>query len=103
MTNDEKDRHVLAAVHEPGTHHREHLEPWGVRVLHPQPFLTGIFRQEQPLVLEKLKQQAADRRIKPIGSRAADYSCVVPEGSVVYAGSFRLKSRFRKARITIER
>jgi hypothetical protein len=28
----------------------------------PQSFLTEIFREEQPLVMEKLKQQAADRR-----------------------------------------
>ena len=39
----------------------EHLEPWGIRALHPQSFLKEIFRQEQALVLAKLKQQAADR------------------------------------------
>jgi hypothetical protein len=37
------------------------LEPWGISALHPQSFLIEIFRQEQALVLEKLKQQAADR------------------------------------------
>ncbi len=71
MTNDEKDRHVLAAA----VHHQvpiivtfnlrhfgpEHLETWGVRALHPQSFLTEIFRQESTLVMTKLEQQAADR------------------------------------------
>jgi len=39
----------------------EHLAPFGVRALHPDCFLVEIFRREQALVLEKLKQQAADR------------------------------------------
>ena len=34
---------------------------WGVCALHPQSFLIEIFRQEQPLVMAKLEQQAADR------------------------------------------
>ncbi len=71
MTNDEKDRHVVAAA----VHARspiivtfnvrhfgpEHLDPWGIRALHPQSFLIGIFRQEQALVITKLEEQAADR------------------------------------------
>ncbi len=71
MTNDEKDRHVVAAaVHAEAPiivtfnlrHFRpEHLEPWGIAVLHPQSFLIEIFRQEQALVMAKLEQQAADR------------------------------------------
>lgn len=71
MTNDEKDRHVAAAaVHGEAPfivtfnlrHFRpEHLGPWGIEALHPQSFLIEIFRQEQGLVLTKLKQQAADR------------------------------------------
>ena len=71
MTNDEKDRHVVAAaVHGEAAiivtlnlrHFRpEHLAAWGVRALHPQFFLIEIFRQEQALVMAKLEQQAADR------------------------------------------
>ena len=71
MTNDEKDRHVVAAaVHGEASiivtlnlrHFKpEHLAPWGVRALHPQSFLIEIFRQEQALVRAKLEQQAADR------------------------------------------
>jgi predicted nucleic acid-binding protein len=71
MTNDEEDRHlVAAAVHGEAAiivtfnlrHFRpEHLATWGVRALHPQSFLNEIFRQEQALVMAKLGQQAADR------------------------------------------
>jgi len=72
MTNDEMDRHVLAAaVHGQAPiivtfnlqhFRREHLEPWGIRALHPQSFLIEIFRQEESVVMTKLEQQAADRR-----------------------------------------
>ncbi len=72
MTNDEKDRPVVAAaIHAQvpiiltfDLRHfgREHLEPWGIRALHPQSFLIEIFRQEESVVKTKLEQQAADRR-----------------------------------------
>ncbi len=71
MTNDEKDRHVLAAaVYSQAPiivtfnlrhFRREHLEPWGVRALHPQSFLSEIFRQQETVVMAKLEQQATDR------------------------------------------
>ena len=71
MTNDEKDRHVVAAaVHGEAPiiltlnlrHLRpQHLEPWGIRALHPQSFLIEIFREEPALVVTKFEQQAADR------------------------------------------
>lgn len=72
MTNDEKDRHVVAAaVHGQAPiiltfnlrhFRREHLEPWGIRALHPEAFLIETFRQEESAVMMKLEQQAADRR-----------------------------------------
>ncbi len=71
MANDEEDRHVLAAaVHGEAPiivtfnlRHftSEHLQPWGIRALHPGTFLIEIFRQEESVVLMKLEQQAADR------------------------------------------
>jgi hypothetical protein len=71
MTNDEKDRHIVAAaVHGESPiivtfnlrHFRpEHLEPWGICAMHPQSFLVELFRQDDAVVLEKLKQQAAER------------------------------------------
>lgn len=72
MTNHEKDRHVLAAaIHGQAPiivtlnlrhFRREHLEPWGIRALHPQWFLIEIFHQEESAVMTKLEQQAADHR-----------------------------------------
>jgi predicted nucleic acid-binding protein len=72
MTNDQNDRHVVAAaVHGQAPiiltfnlrhFRREHLEPWGIRALHPQTFLIEIFRQEESVIMMKLEQQAADRR-----------------------------------------
>jgi hypothetical protein len=56
MTNDEKDRHVVAAAQGDAAiiltlnlRHfiPEHLATWGVRAPHPQSFLIEIFRQEQ--------------------------------------------------------
>jgi hypothetical protein len=71
MTNDEIDRHVVAAaVHGEAaiilTLNLRHFRPddlafWGVHALHPQSFPIEIFRQEQALVMRKLEQQAADR------------------------------------------
>ena len=71
MTNDEKDRHVVAAAVRGEAaiiltlnlrHFKpEHLAMLGVRALHPQSFLIEIFRQEQAVVMTKLEQQAADR------------------------------------------
>jgi len=34
----------------------EHLDPWGVRAVHPQSFLIHLFRQEQSVVLKKLER-----------------------------------------------
>jgi predicted nucleic acid-binding protein len=71
MTNDEKDRHVLAAAVQCKApiivtfnlrHFRpEHLDPLGIRALHPQSFMSDLFRQEQAVVMTKLERQAADR------------------------------------------
>ena len=71
MTNDEMDRHVLAAAVHCGAplivtfnlrHFRpEHASSWGVVALHPQSFLVGMLQQEPGVVMTKLRQQAADR------------------------------------------
>ena len=72
MTNHEKDRHVAAAAVCAGAQviitlnvrhfRREHLDPFGIRALHPQSFLNEMFHQEQSIVTAKLQQQASDRR-----------------------------------------
>jgi len=97
MTNDEKDRHVVAAAVHGGSqiivtfnarHFRpEHLAQWGIRALHPQSFLIGIFRQEQSLVLTKLEQQAADRGrtlrqlLDILGATVPDFVAIVSSAS----------------------
>jgi len=72
MTNDEKDRHVLAAAVRSRTslivtfnlrHFRsEHLLPWGIRALHPQTFLVELLRDDPGAVIAKLRLQASDRK-----------------------------------------
>jgi len=75
MTNDQKDRHVLAAaIHAEvpiivtfNLRHflPEHLKKWGVVALHPERFLIEILRKDRPLVEAKLEQQARDRNRVP--------------------------------------
>jgi hypothetical protein len=55
MTNDEKDRHVVAAAVQSESptivifnlrHIRpEHLKPWGIYAINPQVFLIELFQQ----------------------------------------------------------
>ena len=71
MTNDEKDRHVLAAaVHGQAPiivtfnlrHFRsEHLEPWGIRALHPAVLPDRDLPPGRIGSMTKLEQQASDR------------------------------------------
>lgn len=70
MTNDEKDRHVVAAaVHGESPIIVTFNLPFpagafravGICAMHPQSFLIEIFRQEEAVVLTKLEQQAAER------------------------------------------
>ena len=95
MTNDEEDRHVVAAAVKGEApiivtlnlrHFRpEHLEPWGIRAMHPQTFLIGIFQQEQALAMAKLEQQAADRNrslrqlLEILSASAPEFATLVSE------------------------
>ncbi|MGA9627510.1 MAG: hypothetical protein WBQ65_23755 [Bryobacteraceae bacterium] len=56
----------------------EHLEPWGIRAMHPQAFLIGIFRQEEVLAMAKLERQAADRN-RSLRQLLEILSATVPE------------------------
>ena len=72
MTNDLKDRHVVAAAIHGGApaivtfnlphFGSEHLKPWSIHALHPQEFLILLFQADAELVSGKLRQQASDRR-----------------------------------------
>ncbi len=97
MTNDEKDRHVVAAaVHGDAAiiltlnlrHFMpEHLAAWGVRALHPQTFLIEIFRQEQAVVMTKLEQQAADRG-RSLSQLLGILNATVPEFVAIVSAEF---------------
>lgn len=70
MTNDEKDRHVLAAaVHADArlivTYNIRHFplsstRPWGVTAVGPSAFLKELYEADRRLVLEVLREQASD-------------------------------------------
>lgn len=73
MGNDEKDRHVLAAAVRTGAHEiltenvkhfpEESLDPYNVEVLTPDQFLVHQFHLNRELLEEKLRGQAAARRV----------------------------------------
>lgn len=68
MTNDPKDRHVLATAvrcraHVVVTYNRRHfpqsaLEPWGIEVLGPSAFLKHHYDLNPAIVIDKLHAQA---------------------------------------------
>jgi predicted nucleic acid-binding protein len=70
MTNDEKDRHVLAAAVASGSEvvvtfnltdfPEEALGPLGIEAVHPDDFLQTLLAIDEPAVLGALEQQAAD-------------------------------------------
>jgi predicted nucleic acid-binding protein len=73
MTNDAKDRHVLAAAVRAGAHailtenvkhfSAESLAPYSIDVLTPEQFLAHQFYLNRELLEEKLREQAAARGI----------------------------------------
>ena len=70
MTNDEKDRHVLAAAVRAGaqtivTFNKRHLPPastsrWDVEAVGPAAFLEDLYLEAPAVVTERIQQQAAN-------------------------------------------
>ena len=70
MTNDEKDRHVLAAAVRAGaqtivTFNKRHFPPastslWDVEAVGPAAFLEDLYLEAPALVTERIQQQAAN-------------------------------------------
>jgi predicted nucleic acid-binding protein len=70
MTNDEKDRHVLAAAVRAGaqaivTFNKRHFPPasssqWNVEALGPATFLEEIYLAAPSVMIERIRQQAAN-------------------------------------------
>lgn len=77
MTNDPKDRHVLAAAVEAGAgvvvtanlrdFPREALEPWSVQAKHPDEFLADLFWLSPARVVGVLAEQAQGYGNPPLG------------------------------------
>jgi hypothetical protein len=98
MTNDEKDRHVLAAAARCGasvivTFNLRHFQPehvgrLGVVAMHPQSFLIAMFQQEPEIVTAKLEQQAVDRG-RSLGQLLELLKATVPDFVALVAGSTR--------------
>jgi hypothetical protein len=96
MTNDEKDRHIVAAAVKAQAStiltfnlrhfRREHLEQWGIAAMHPESFLAEIFLEERQLVLAKLKQQATDRS-RSLRQLLTILSATVPDFASLVAAS----------------
>jgi len=88
IKNDQKDRHVLAAAVKCEASlivtfnlrdfHLEHLQPWGVRAIHPAQFLIDLYRQEPAALVAKLERQAADRK-RTLGELLDILKATVPE------------------------
>ena len=70
MTNDEKDRHVLAAAVRSGaqsivTFNKRHFppastSPWDVEAVGPAAFLGDLYLEAPAMVMEQIQQQAAN-------------------------------------------
>jgi len=71
MTNDEKDRHVLAAAVRDHVDlivtfnlkdfETEHLEKWDLEAIHPQDYLLSLYYMKPTVVMMKLSKIASDR------------------------------------------
>jgi predicted nucleic acid-binding protein len=76
MTNDEKDRHVLAAAVASGAQvvvtanladfPTEACEPFGIEAIHPDDFLLGLFELDPDAVVAAIAGQAADLSNPPM-------------------------------------
>lgn len=76
MTNERKDRHVLAAAVASQaqavitTNLKDFPEsaslPYGIEVMHPDEFLMVLYRLDSELAVEIISQQAADLRNPPV-------------------------------------
>jgi len=91
MTNDEKDRHVLAAAVRTGAHAiltenvkhfpAESVEPYNIDVLTPDQFLAHQFHLNRELLEEKLCGQAKARGVpyEALIQRLAKWAPSLPE------------------------
>lgn len=87
MTNDEKDRHVVAAAIAGRAElivtfnlkdfKDEHLAQWGIESKHPQDYLISLFEMKPELVISRLYDAAAKYEQSP-KERLAKFTVVLP-------------------------
>ena len=87
MTNDAKDRHVLAAAVKAKapaivTFNKRHFppastRPWIVEALGPSAFLEELYRAEPAAVVERIMRQAVELR-RPVAAQLASLEKTVP-------------------------
>lgn len=76
LTNDKKDRHVLAAAIRSGSSliltfnvkdfPKKSLKPWSIDVSHPQDFLLNLYEMESAQVVIRIAAIAARRKLEPL-------------------------------------
>lgn len=74
MTNDPKDRHVLAAAIRSGSDlivtfnlkdfSDESLAPWNIKAVHPQDYMLTLYGMAPQIVVQKLNDIARDRAVE---------------------------------------
>ncbi len=99
VTNDPKDRHVLAAAVRCGaqvivTYNKRHfpqdaLEPWEIEVQGPSTFLKGLYELDSDLVIDKLRAQA-DNLGRSLSEQLKVLKRAVPSFVAVIANDLRM-------------
>lgn len=102
MTNDPKDRHVLAAAAHARapiivTYNKRHFLPadasrWNVEAVGPAAFLEGLYTQAPSVVLERLRQQSEDLD-RSLAAQLTILAKAVPSFVELVRGEAGLKGR----------
>jgi predicted nucleic acid-binding protein len=100
MTNDAKDRHVLAAAAHAGaqtivTFNKRHFpaastSPWNVEAVGPAAFLEELYLAAPAIVAEKIQQQAMDLR-RSLTTQLAVLAKAVPSFVEIVRRDLKLK------------
>lgn len=100
MTNDEKDRHVVAAAlvgkaqlvvtFNLKDFQSEHLEQWGIEAQHPQDYLITLYEMKPELVISRLHDAAAKHKQTP-QQRLAKLAAAIPRFTEYVAEEMKWK------------
>jgi hypothetical protein len=102
MTNDPKDRHVLAAAvaseaqtivtHNLADFPADALAPWNIQAQHPDEFLLGLFNIQPELAVSLVERQAAALRSPPLTLDDV-LAALEVAGAPEFVDAVRLRSR----------